>query len=73
MRLYLECCVQARSPQHKRNAKLLKWVQRRATKVIRGLEHLYYEDKLKELSLFSLANRKMLVRCLKGACKQEDD
>jgi len=51
VRPHLEYCIQIWSPQYRRDMDLLERIQRKATKMTHGMEHLSYEDKLRELGV----------------------
>ena len=57
----------------------MEWVQRRGTKMIKGLEHLFYEKRLGDLGMFNLENRRLCgdltvaFQYMRRAYKQEGD
>ena len=56
---------------------LMECIQRRTTKMIQGMKHLLYKDRLSKLGLYSLEKRRLhrdlraVIQYLKGGCKKE--
>ena len=59
VRPHLQYCIQMWSPQHRRDMGLLEHVQRRAIKLMQGMEYLSYKDRLREMGLCSPERRRL--------------
>ena len=59
VRPYLEYCIQAWRPCHKKDIDTLERIQRRATKMIPELRELSHEGRLKECGLTTLETRQL--------------
>ena len=74
---HVQYCIQMQSPQYRRDMDLLERVQRRATEMIQGMEHLSYETGSESWGCSAWrrlqGDLRVAFQHLKGSYKKEAD